>query len=77
MAIVLVLTVFNKTVFDSGKMAAAIENSAQGKQLGLHNVTCPSGEEVKAGTTFTCSANSGTIHITVKDDSGAFTWTPQ
>jgi hypothetical protein len=75
-AIVLVLTVFDKTVFDSAKMAAAIENSSQGKQLGLQNVTCPSGEEVKAGTAFDCTASSGTIHIVVKDDSGTFTWSP-
>ncbi len=75
-AIVLVLTVFNKTVFDSAKMAQSIENSPQGKQLGLQNVTCPSGEEVKAGATFDCTTSSGTIHITVKDDKGTFTWSP-
>lgn len=75
-AIVLVLTVFNKTVFDSAKMAAAIENSAQGKQKGLENVTCPSGEEVTAGNTFNCTSTTGAIRIVVKNDSGAFTWTP-
>lgn len=63
-------------VFDSRKMAEAIELSAQGRQLGLQNVTCPSSEKVQAGITFECRTDSGTIHVVVKDDSGAFTWTP-
>ncbi|MEO6879329.1 MAG: DUF4333 domain-containing protein, partial [Mycobacteriaceae bacterium] len=66
-----------KTVFDQ----SALQNGVQGvltKNYGLQAtaVTCPAGEEVSKGATFTCEATVNgelkPVKITVTDDGGTY-----
>jgi hypothetical protein len=64
-----------KTVLDHTSVEATIERQAKQNDISISNVSCPSGEEVKANKTFTCSATGGTVEVTITSSSGDWEWT--
>ncbi|MEP6598069.1 MAG: DUF4333 domain-containing protein [Actinomycetota bacterium] len=65
-----------RKTFSARSVAATIEDQSKGRG-DYTNVTCPSGEKVKKGTTFTCIANGGKkITVKVTSGSGDYTWEP-
>jgi hypothetical protein len=72
----------NKKVFDERQVTAGVtkvltEGSPTGYGLnGVTDVSCPSGQEVKAGITFQCTLNlngtAKTVNIKVIDDQGTY-----
>ncbi len=76
----------NKKVFDERQVTAGVtkvltEGSPTGYGLtGVTDVSCPSGQEVKAGTSFQCTLNVNgtpkTVTVKVKDDTGLYEVNP-
>jgi len=76
----------NKKVFDERQVTAGVtkvltEGSPTGYGLsGVTDVACPSGQEVKAGTSFQCTLNLNgapkTVTVVVKDDNGLYEVNP-
>lgn len=65
-----------RKTFSARSIASTIENQSKGRG-DYRNVTCPSGEKVTKGATFSCSADGGKkITITVTSGSGDYTWEP-
>ena len=71
-----------KTLFDNQAMAADIATQYQNEfGIGI-DVTCPAGEEVRAGSTFSCTGKTAdgddvTLAIKVTNGSGDYTWSEQ
>lgn len=62
-------------VFDGPKVASEIEHSADGQSLGFLDLTCPTVQQVKVGSTFTCNGDIR-IQIKVTSKDGHYRWRP-
>jgi hypothetical protein len=66
------------TTFDNSAVQNGVKDilTKEYKLEDVSTVTCPSGQEVKAGRTFTCTATVGgqqrSVNITVKTDAGEY-----
>jgi hypothetical protein len=76
--VVLALTVFSRKVFDADAMNRDIAAQYKDKFGPRIEVTCPTGQEVKSGATFTCSIRdeSTRIEVRVTSNDGDYTWKP-
>jgi len=69
---------FNRTVFDHNAMNNGVKGILVNdyKEPSNTSVSCPSGQQVKKGNTFSCTAvidgQSKTVDITVTSDSGVY-----
>lgn len=68
---------FTKKVFDSSAVQDGVKSVLHDDyQLDVTAVSCPSGQEVKAGTSFTCTATIGgqrkQVQVTVRSDDGKY-----
>jgi Domain of unknown function (DUF4333) len=64
-----------KKVLDHSAVEQTIEQQSAGSATPLTNVTCPSNEKVKAGTTFQCTAaNNKKVTVTIKDSKANYQW---
>ena len=76
----------NKKVFDERQVSQGVTNVLTGAPpagyglRGITDVSCPSGQEVKAGTSFQCTLKVGgtpqTVTVVVKDASGLYEVNP-
>ena len=76
----------NKKVFDERQVSQGVTNVLTGAPptgyglSGVGDVSCPAGEQVKAGTSFQCtlkvSGADRTVTVTVKDDQGTYEVSP-
>jgi Domain of unknown function (DUF4333) len=72
----------NKKVFDERQVANGVTSILTGAPpagyglSGVSDVSCPAGQEVRAGTTFQCTlqldGEQQTVTVTVKDDTGVY-----
>jgi len=64
-----------KKVLDSTAVEETIENQSKNGLGDYSNVSCPSNEKVKAGTTFECTASGNKrISVTIKNSKGDYEW---
>ena len=73
--IVLATGPLKKTVLDHSAVEGTIERQAKQNDISISNVSCPSGQEVKANATFTCDATGGSVEVTITNDKGDWEWT--
>jgi len=66
-----------RKVLDHTAVEQTIEQQSANGAGNFTGVSCPSGEQVKAGRTFQCTTSSGTkINVTINDSKGDYTWSP-